>query len=169
MADSDVMTHEPLDSNPGPSRITNAEFAAPGKAGREAFLGYKQLPTPDDIKPEPEVYGPGDDEVRRAARDLGKTRGASPAEPIKRELHRPADDPDGKYATTVKQAAEQLSADHRFEPIVNVHGMVAVVPGTEFHKSYEHRQREIEFDEIVQDQLWNNPAHCMLPDNWSSH
>jgi hypothetical protein len=50
------------------------------------------------------------------------------------------------------------------------HGLLcALVKGTEANARYEQRKRETAFDQAVQEQLWTNPAHCVLPDNFNEH
>jgi hypothetical protein len=101
MSDNDVgQFREPT---PAPS---TEEYNSPGKVGREAFHGYRQLPKETEEK----VYT-GDEGLREAARDLASERGTERSEPVEEVPETPDDG--GKYALSVKDAAKQLSAEHR--------------------------------------------------------
>jgi hypothetical protein len=101
MSDNDIgQFREPT---PAPS---TEEYNAPGKVGREAFHGYKQLPRETEEK----VYT-GDEGVREAARDFASERGSERSEPAEEVAETPDDG--GKYALSVEDAAKQLSAKHR--------------------------------------------------------
>jgi hypothetical protein len=49
----------------------------------------------------------------------------------------------------------------------NFHGILAcLTPGNELYDSYQERKREIEFDRKVEEMLWTNPTHCIVPDHF---
>jgi hypothetical protein len=102
MSDNDIGQYK--EPTPAPS---TEEYNSPGKIGREAFHGYRQLPKEDNS----ETYGSSDDELRRAARDHAATRGSEPSSPVEEVPETPDDG--AKYALSVKDAAAQLSAKHR--------------------------------------------------------
>jgi hypothetical protein len=88
-----------------------------GKSEREKFLGWE--PTPKQPEPEEKTYEVFDG-VAEAARDHAAERPTSQPDIIVRKQHRPADAPPGaKIATTVRQAADELAADHKFEQTVH--------------------------------------------------
>jgi hypothetical protein len=115
MADSDVHPSDPTEKFSHASAPSSEEFAATGRVGNNARAGFRELPKETDEK----VYT-GDAGLHEAARDHAATRGSERSEPIERKVHVPHDAPPGaKYATTVKQAAEQLTVDHNVENLAH--------------------------------------------------
>jgi hypothetical protein len=117
MSDNDVGQYK--EPTPAPSFKDSNGEPLTGRAQRESFLGYHQTPS----EPEPETYGPGDDELRRAARDLGRERrerGDAGDELVERKQHKPDNaEPGTKFSTTAREAARQLSQDRAFEDNLN--------------------------------------------------
>jgi hypothetical protein len=117
LSDGNVFDHSNLGEHSHASMPSSEEFATPGRIGNEAKLGYRQIPAAE----EPKIYE-GPDAVREAARDLTKERNATPPDPVERKQHRPEDAPEGaRYATTAREAAKQLSEDHRWEDTVEAY------------------------------------------------